>query len=633
MKKTIFFLLLFVINLFPQTNLLENPGFEDSVNVGWWLNAWGGTQANLYNETDEPISGNISAGVEVTTPDAENIAKVSLMCEPLTNIPDGELVLKAYAKTKVQQYLPFKLSVKCRAADGSTKWYGGDEVYLTTAPQEVIFVVNPDENYRDTIWVRLSCGKKVGTYIFDDVVFTTSQSDTIPVPEGRRLREIVADFSDDNFYVGGAMQSNYWNSPSEEILYREFNYVTPANDFKQTYIHPEPGVYRWQDAENWLPRAREHNMVMRMHSPIGPQCSQWAKDDSRTPEELLQNLEEYVTALCQHFNDDNDVIKWMDVVNETIDANTGEWFGPKPGTDSWENPWTIIGFDTTVALRPPLYIKRAFELANQYAPNIKQIINQHGSMNDAAWDKVKALVAYLRDQGLRVDGIGFQGHVKAGWEFESNDSGVNNLVALGNLIDWAHENDLEFHITENNVFLQGADIGNWEKQAATFKAIVETALAHRAGGLVTWDVWMIRDCDGQAASKTPVLFRCDGSAKPAYYAVQDALENAPDDVEDNINGEPVAFELLQNYPNPFNPTTTISYTIPNVETQNFASLQLVTLKVYDVLGREVATLVNEVQPAGNYAVTFDASKLPSGTYFYRLQAGKYSAVKKMMLIK
>ncbi len=79
----------------------------------------------------------------------------------------------------------------------------------------------------------------------------------------------------------------------------------------------------------------------------------------------------------------------MDVVNETIDANTGEWFGPKPGTDKWENPWPIIGYDTTHALRPPLYIKRAFELANEYAPNIKQIINQHGTMNDVAWDKVK----------------------------------------------------------------------------------------------------------------------------------------------------------------------------------------------------------------------------------------------------
>ena len=215
------------------------------------------------------------------------------------------------------------------------------------------------------------------------------------------------------------------------------------------------------------------------------------------------------------------------------------------------------------------------------------------------------------------------------------------MVALGNLIDWAHENDLEFHITENNVFLQGADIGNWEKQAATFKAIVETALAHRAGGLVTWDVWMIRDCDGQAASKTPVLFRCDGSAKPAYYAVQDALENAPDDVEDNVNGKPISFELSQNYPNPFNPTTTITYVIASEAKQSIGNSALtrydgahpVTLKIYDVLGREVATLVNEVQPAGNYAVTFDASKLPSGTYFYRLQAGKYSAVKKMMLIK
>ncbi len=635
MKKFLFLLILFTGTLIAQTNYVPNPGFEDSVNVGWWLNAWGGAAAELFNETgDYVISGDISARVAVTTPAQDEIAKVSLMTRGITNLPEGELQLTVSARTVSQMYLPFKLSLKCQSADGSRRWYGGEEVYLTTAPQTVTFIVNPDENYRDSVWVRLSCGKKTGEYIFDDVLLTTSEPDTIPIPDGRRLREIVeSDFPNENFYVGGATQSNYWGTPSEEILYREFNYTTPANDFKQTYIHPEPGVYNWDFADGWLPRVREHNQVMRMHSPIGPQCSNWAKDDARTPEELLQNLEEYVTALCDRYNDDNDVIKWMDVVNETIDANTGEWFGPKPGTDSWENPWTIIGFDTTVALRPPLYIKRAFELANQHAPNIKQIINQHGGMNDVAWDKVKALVQYLRDNGLRVDGIGYQGHVRAGWEFESNDSGVNNLVALGDLIDWAHENNLEFHMTENNVFLQGADIGNWQKQAATFRAITEVLLSKTESGIVTWDVWMIRDCDGNAAPKTPVLFRCDGSAKPAYYAVQEVLENTVGIDEENEKIFPDKFILSQNYPNPFNPATTISYSLPATNGADTYRQVTVSLQVFNSLGEKIATLVNQAQAPGNYFVEFDARNLPSGVYFYTLRAGSFISTKKMILLK
>ena len=91
------------------------------------------------------------------------------------------------------------------------------------------------------------------------------------------------------------------------------------------------------------------------------------------------------------------------------------------------------------------------------------------------------------------------------------------------------------------------------------------------------------------------------------------------------------FELLQNYPNPFNPTTTIKYVIANVAKQ-FAGL-LVQLKVYDVLGREVATLVNEKQTPGNYSVKFNASALTSGVYFYTLKAGKFISTKKLVLIK
>jgi photosystem II stability/assembly factor-like uncharacterized protein len=93
------------------------------------------------------------------------------------------------------------------------------------------------------------------------------------------------------------------------------------------------------------------------------------------------------------------------------------------------------------------------------------------------------------------------------------------------------------------------------------------------------------------------------------------------------------FSLSQNYPNPFNPVTKIKYSIPYVETRHASSLQIVTLKIYDLLGREVATLVNEEKPAGEYEVEFDAGILPSGIYFYQLKAGQYSETKKMILLK
>ena len=91
--------------------------------------------------------------------------------------------------------------------------------------------------------------------------------------------------------------------------------------------------------------------------------------------------------------------------------------------------------------------------------------------------------------------------------------------------------------------------------------------------------------------------------------------------------------LEQNYPNPFNPTTKIRYTIPLGETHRGASVQNVVLKVYDVLGNEVVTLVDEFKPAGNYEVEFNANRLASGVYFYRLTSGSFSDSKKLILLK
>ena len=85
------------------------------------------------------------------------------------------------------------------------------------------------------------------------------------------------------------------------------------------------------------------------------------------------------------------------------------------------------------------------------------------------------------------------------------------------------------------------------------------------------------------------------------------------------------FSLHQNYPNPFNPTTTIKYSIPK--------LSFVTIKIYDVLGSEVATLVNEEKPVGTYELNWNAANLPSGVYFYRLQAGSFMQTRKMILLK
>ena len=94
---------------------------------------------------------------------------------------------------------------------------------------------------------------------------------------------------------------------------------------------------------------------------------------------------------------------------------------------------------------------------------------------------------------------------------------------------------------------------------------------------------------------------------------------------DNISEPPKEFVLLQNYPNPFNPVTVIRYSVPVKDH--------ISLTVYDLLGREVSMLVNDVQSAGSYTIEFNASRLSSGIYFYQLRTGRFSETKKMMMLK
>jgi hypothetical protein len=108
------------------------------------------------------------------------------------------------------------------------------------------------------------------------------------------------------------------------------------------------------------------------------------------------------------------------------------------------------------------------------------------------------------------------------------------------------------------------------------------------------------------------------------HGVYRSSESTTSIENDNINS-PATFALEQNYPNPFNPSTSIQYRVSNNSQ--------VSIKVYDVLGNEVATLVNEQKPVGTYEVKFNAAGLSSGIYLYKLQAGSMVETKKMLLLK
>jgi hypothetical protein len=143
--------------------------------------------------------------------------------------------------------------------------------------------------------------------------------------------------------------------------------------------------------------------------------------------------------------------------------------------------------------------------------------------------------------------------------------------------------------------------------------------AYTMDGVPAGDVTVMVERDGYAGAESPIPV---GAAD--FTINSDFTLGALTGVEEE-SGLPAAFSLGQNYPNPFNPTTMIRYTL--------AAPSDVRLTVYDMLGREVTTLVNERKEAGAYDVRFDASSLASGLYFYRLKAGAFVETRKLLLLR
>lgn len=126
----------------------------------------------------------------------------------------------------------------------------------------------------------------------------------------------------------------------------------------------------------------------------------------------------------------------------------------------------------------------------------------------------------------------------------------------------------------------------------------------------------------------------------AYFIIDDlAFQGITTSIGDNDNLNPYTFSLEQNYPNPFNPSTKIKFTVPTTPLNPSPSQgegnseRSIILKIYDILGNEITTLVNEQKSPGTYEIEFDRNGLSSGVYYYKLQAGDFTDTKKMILLK
>ncbi len=217
-----------------------------------------------------------------------------------------------------------------------------------------------------------------------------------------------------------------------------------------------------------------------------------------------------------------------------------------------------------------------------------------------------------------------------------------NLVARTNNFSLSSESELIFsdyyYVVNKNLASSLSDEFN-----VSFKCELVNATTNQVVG--TFDNVTYNKLNVQEYANPSYLIDCSGIESGNYYlklttSVNDSVNLFISDIQRddivleksnllirNFKGEgiPIVYNLTQNFPNPFNPSTTIRYQIPQDG--------IVTLKIYDILGREVATLVNEEKVAGKYEVNFNASSLASGVYIYKIQAGSFINSKKMILLK
>lgn len=321
-----------------------------------------------------------------------------------------------------------------------------------------------------------------------------------------------------NVLVGATLNYKELKTKKEALFLKDFKYLTPANSAKQTRIHPKPNVWNWSEVNDFVKFSNKHNLVMRLHGPISPQASKWAKEDFRTAEELETNLIEFTTAFAKRFNNEPSV-KWMDVVNETILAD-GSWFGPKKGTHQWENPWLKIGLDKNGY---PLYILKAFEIATKNATNIKLVYNQNVGMETPMWNKVKETILYIRSKGYRVDGVGWQAHLLLGAKRKHFVDNIDETMKkLANLIDWAHENNLGFHVTELDYLVKNIENLESERQIQkkVYQKIIDVLVEKSKNGEVTLNLWDLGVRKKKGTGYFQSIYDEKYNPTPAYISIK-----------------------------------------------------------------------------------------------------------------
>ncbi len=387
---------------------------------------------------------------------------------------------------------------------------------------------------------------------------------------------------------------NYWNQTT----------AGNAGKWGSVGISQDTTQWNWSGLDRVYNFAQSHHLIFKDHNLIwGQQQPSWISGlDSATQ---YHYIDTWIRQVGQRYPN----LDMVDVVNEPLDGHN-----PPDGTGSNANYVKALGGKGATGWD---WVINAFKLARKYMPsNAKLLINDFNIINFSwATTSYVQIVNLLKQQNL-IDGIGVQCH-------DGEIQGTDTSVLRSNL-DQLAATGIPIYISEmdlGNLSNYGTPDDNVQLQA--YQRIFPLFWQHRGVKGIT--LWGYKESEMWAPTSSSYLVRSDGTSRPALLWMANYVKSNPMGVEKTSASIPKSFALDQNYPNPFNPTTNIRYSIP--------ATSKVTLRVFDVLGRQIETLVNENQAPGQYTVTLNAQRLASGVYFYQLNAGGFSQTRKLLLMK
>ena len=430
---------------------------------------------------------------------------------------------------------------------------------------------------------------------------------------------------------------------------------------------------------NWVQRQgftfRGHTLVWHNQTPHELFYSGYTDAGGfLTKTKMIERMDNYIGEIIRVLHEGwPGMMTAIDVVNEAVIDD---------GSDIISSDWYTVFGDSS-------YIMKAFELTRKWTvyygeTQIKLYYNDYNAHIAEKADGIVRICKPIFEAGY-LDGIGMQDH--DGYNYPTVEQWIaayDKFVPICNEISVTELDVTQSDDTPTKLTTQA------NQYAALFKCFVERSYFSGRGKLISVSKDGLND--QYAFKPNASLWNSNNKCKPAFYAVvavgnyynaldsliaatdtlqqsdysaeswlafttalssardamsqnysytisaADSLANACTNLEtalhgltqsvifENTNGnEPENFALIQNYPNPFNPTTTIGYQL--------SVTSHLTIKVYNLLGKEVATLVEGVQQAGHYSVNFDASGLVGGIYLYQLKAGKQVETKKFILLK